>query len=596
MASDSQPVLALNQKDYNAFRKRQKCRETHKYGEECSQCILNKEFTYVPQDAGTQAINLWLWGKGLATVRIGGQQMGESQNLQEVRPAVFQIGEAKEGSHIQIEVTRGSKEVSGPFVYGALQSTNPNSKPYRLQMELFLEKDGITGSFPRRSTAKRFNDVQLSLAKLLPRANGDRMLLEGTLPLTFIDADQLAAFDCPASPFVSKQEHAELLVDDPCLNPRGQGPANYSEECLRTRILEAGCSTDGTWYRDGLPFTATSMSLPNIMSWLSGQKAQAETDPAISMSCRGIDISTPCDNFLTNGATPDKKCLSYLYSNESEKNKRVGRAYNQATAQFNSLNKDTIQFCQPDGLLNPNKPEGEAELIKASQGYKGYRGIEAIKYYLSDVFTKATGNLDINVPDNQGGRKTSWMKCFGMTLADPTIATVKKNGFGDVVDRPPAVNWDTTIPSSPTIRSNQIIATNVWNSGNYILQFDITPRGTRGNWGSIVFFTLDGRDCCNFGSRMPAIWFFPGNLRLHIRLGDSLDGNWGVDTDAIPINQKSSFRMECNGKNVTITVNSRVITTTQPSYRRSGNVTVYCGTPWHEPANATLENLKFRNL
>ena len=594
MTADSQPVLALTQKDYNAFRKRQKCRETHKYGGECAQCIINKEFSYVPSTAETQPVNLWFWGQGLVTVRIAGQQIGQPQQLQEVRPTVIQLGEAKESSHIQIELVKGSGLVS-PFIYGALQSTNPNTKPYRLPIERFIQKDGVSGSFPRRSTAKRFNDVQLSLAKIVTRANGDRMLLEGILPLTFIDADQLAAYDCPASPFVTSQENAELLVSDPCLNPRGQGANAYSEECIRARILDAGCSTNGSWYRDGLPGNVLGMALPNIMSWLSGQKSKAETDPATSLACRGIDISTPCDPFLTNGSIPDKKCLRYLYRNESEMNKRVGRAYSTAPAHFNSLNKTTIQFCQPDGTLNPDTPTGETELIQAANGYKGYRGVEAVKIYLSDVFMKATGSLDINVDDSKGGRKTSWMKCFGMTIAEPKIETVKKNAFGDVMDKKSEI-WDTTLPLSPTIRNGQILSRNLYNSGNYILQFDITPRGLRGNWGSILHFTKDGNNCCSFGQRMPAIWFFPGNLRFHIRMGDSKDGNWGIDTDAIPINQKSSFRMECNGANVTITVNSRVYTAKQPNVRPSGNCIVYCADPWHEPANAILENLRFRNL
>jgi len=595
MADDAQPTLALTQKDYDAFRKRQFCRKHQTYGNGCSQCIINKEYTYVPEDSETKAVNLWLWGQGRATIRIAGEVFGEELKLQENSSTVVELGSAKEGSHIQIEVIRGLSRF-GPYVYGALQSTNANNKPYRLQLERFIEKDGVTGSFPRRSTPKMFSEIQLSCAKMLPKANGDRMLLEGTLPLTFIEADQLAAYDCPASPFVSSQEHAELLVADPCLNPRGQGPNNYSEECIRTRILDAGCSTEGSWYQNGLPSAILGMTLPNITSWLTGQRGKADTDPPTSMFCRGIDISTPCDNFLTNGAVPDKKCLRYLYSNESEKNKRVGRAYSTAAQQFNSLNKGIIQFCQPDGSLNPEKAAGEAELIQAAQGYKGYKGIEAVKLYLSDVFTKATGNLDVNLPDDKGGRKTSWMKCFGMTLAEPKIETVKKNAVGDVVDRSAMENWEPRIPLNPTIVNGQVLASNIWNSGNYVLQFDITPRGLRGFWGNILHFTSNGNNCCALGERTPAIWFYPGALNLHIRIGDTLDGNWGLDTDPLPMNQKSSFRLECNGKNVTITVNNRVYTTTQPTSRYSGLCMVYCADPWHEPANAVLENLRFRNL
>jgi hypothetical protein len=53
--------------------------------------------------------------------------------------------------------------------------------------------------------------------------------------------------------------------------------------------------------------------------------------------------------------------------------------------------------------------------------------------------------------------------------------------------------------------------------------------------------------------------------------------NWGQDTEAIPLNQKSSFRLECSGKVVKITVNSQKFTLTQPTTRVAGTATVYIG-------------------
>lgn len=599
MRDDSTPVLAINEKDYDAFTKRKLCRERHQYGKECSQCILNKEYTYVPSNGGTQPVNLWLWGRGQVTVSLAGQKVGQTQNLQDTTPVVFQLGRAKEGLQLQVDVIKGT-DPDAPYVYGAIQSTNPNSKPFRLPMERFLEKDSITGSFPRRFTNKRFSEIQLNLSKMVPKPDGDRMILVGPLPLTFIEPDQLARYDCPASPFVSSQDHAEMLVEDPCLNPRGQGPNNYSEECLRTRIVEAGCSTDGNWYKKGLPSNIMAMSLPNIMSWLAGRQGPAKTDVQTSMDCRGIDISTPCDPYIGNDRIPDGpqglRCLQYLYSNASEKNPRVGRAYKNATASYNSLNKNTIQFCQPDGRLNPNKPEGQAELLRIARGYKGYKGIEAIQYYLSDVFMKAISNLDINEEDSKGGRKTSWMKCFGMTLADPAVLGVRLNSQNSVQDRTLDVGWDTNIPLNPTLRGNNMVAQNVWNSGNYVLEFQITPNGVRGGWSNILRFGTGTGDCCVFGQRSPAIWFFPGNTRLHVRIGDSRDGNWGLDTDALPRGQKSSVRLECNGRNVTLTVNSRVFTAIQPNQRWSGACRVWVSDGIYEAANARIEGLRFKNL
>jgi hypothetical protein len=74
--------------------------------------------------------------------------------------------------------------------------------------------------------------------------------------------------------------------------------------------------------------------------------------------------------------------------------------------------------------LNPQNAGGAGELIGASQGYDGLTGIEAVKAYLTAVFTKAVGNLDLNKPDSQGGRKTSWDKCIGLPVAPVEAATI----------------------------------------------------------------------------------------------------------------------------------------------------------------------------
>jgi hypothetical protein len=74
--------------------------------------------------------------------------------------------------------------------------------------------------------------------------------------------------------------------------------------------------------------------------------------------------------------------------------------------------------------LNPANPSGRAELLTVSRGYSGLSGIDAVKAYLTDIFVRATGNLDINVADAQGGRKDSWAKCIGLTVATATTTSI----------------------------------------------------------------------------------------------------------------------------------------------------------------------------
>jgi hypothetical protein len=129
-------------------------------------------------------------------------------------------------------------------------------------------------------------------------------------------------------------------------------------------------------------------------------------------------------------------------------------------------------------------------------------------------------------------------------------------------------------------------------SGDYVLSFDITPRGINGSWANIVHFNMVNHPYD--GSRCPAIWFWPGGLGLHVRIGDTNDWNWGQDSNPLPINQKSSFRLECVGKRVTMTVNSSVWNETQPTTRARGLANVYGSNPWYVPATADIENFCYQ--
>ena len=102
-----------------------------------------------------------------------------------------------------------------------------------------------------------------------------------TCPKTYVTADQIAFYDCGAGPFTTIQGNGTLLTNksDPCLNPAGQGPNTYSKACLQSRIISSGCSTEGKWYLNGLPGTATAgVPLGDIDKWMHAQKHKA--DPA----------------------------------------------------------------------------------------------------------------------------------------------------------------------------------------------------------------------------------------------------------------------------------------------------------------------------
>ena len=153
----------------------------------------------------------------------------------------------------------------------------------------------------------------------------------------------------------------------------------------------------------------------------------------------------------------------------------------------------------------------------------------------------------------------------------------------------------TLLPTSPAmVRKNPIAV--VSGKTEYTLSFDIAPTGTYSDWNSILHFTT-GTDCCDFGSRSPAIWFIPGSTALYVRIGDSTDGNWGFDrTDALPLFFRTKVTLECNESSVKLTVGTRVYNATQPTYRFAGNLIVYAGNPWHPAAKAVISNLDYKIL
>jgi hypothetical protein len=64
-----------------------------------------------------------------------------------------------------------------------------------------------------------------------------------------------------------------------------------------------------------------------------------------------------------------------------------------------------------------------------------------------------------------------------------------------------------------------------------------TPQGTTTNtaWANVLHLTATGNDCCNYGDRIPGIWFYPNTMRFHLTDGSLTDGGsneCGVPSDA----------------------------------------------------------------
>ena len=129
---------------------------------------------------------------------------------------------------------------------------------------------------------------------------------------------------------------------------------------------------------------------------------------------------------------------------------------------------------------------------------------------------------------------------------------------------------------------------------DYTVSFTLTPEyDTVESWSSIVHFTATGNDCCSYGDRAPAVWFYPGQHRLHIIDGQPSVGNDEcVIRDELQPNRPYAIRIAVHERSVAVSIDG-VQKCQEPRTERQklSNVHVYASDPWYEPAHATIADL-----
>jgi len=118
------------------------------------------------------------------------------------------------------------------------------------------------------------------------------------------------------------------------------------------------------------------------------------------------------------------------------------------------------------------------------------------------------------------------------------------------------------------------------------------------NWRNIVHVTNDGNNCCNPGQRIPGIWIWPNETRLHFRTGTKSNGNDGLDTDPLSLNTDIYVSITISKNKVKIYfdgVLNKSIQRSEPFTKANSTATVYCADPWHSVDGFKIKNLKFTN-
>jgi hypothetical protein len=131
---------------------------------------------------------------------------------------------------------------------------------------------------------------------------------------------------------------------------------------------------------------------------------------------------------------------------------------------------------------------------------------------------------------------------------------------------------------------------------DYSLSFDLTPTGVVKEWSSILHFS--SINSIDNNSRMPAIWFAPRSLGLHVRVDTLTALSQGIwESPKLPINCKTKVTVQLKGRIMALFYNETSVSfATLPSKSISGRAALYVANPWYSPAKAIIGNIELNPI
>ena len=600
----------------------------------CSSCYSSTEYSIIDEKASPGVItgsgNISVVGVGILKVEEQGFSPKSGITLNPSKPYIINL-RIKESGRIKFSLDPPSNSdpdnPTTPYISGVLTGET-STGTFTQDIRQIVLVDEVTGRKPRSSGKDTISDT--SVTRMAPGFGKTAAVIVVILPFSFVEQSMEEATKCKDAPFITKQTSAEFLQSDPCYK-KGSGPGKYNLECLQGAWTSNGCTESGKGYpkdeaaatklmttKDGSFLTINDISETVYNSALisstgvdkAGVKRQMKEQSEASVFCTGNEITSPCDtaNKGSGPLTPD--CIIYLWNNQGSKKlwtgktDPIGPTYYTSESVSEFSDSGIARGCQATGTLSPIDAKGNRKK-DVIQFWQKQGGVDAVKKKMADLHRAANAQ---KVADDQ--LAPYFKQCYGdvpfasrpptITPAAPVPVVIPAAAKPiPIVSKPSILNPPPTcstnlLPSTYKVTANTLIVPNLVMSQDYKLEFDITPSATGqpGAWRSIMHFTSDNTDAASFGSRTPAIWFVPNTMNLHVRVGDSTNLNWGFDSvPGCAVGKKSNVVLECKGSSVTLTIDTKSYSLTQPTFRYSGNVKVYGSDPWFPAAQADISNL-----
>jgi len=170
-------------------------------------------------------------------------------------------------------------------------------------------------------------------------------------------------------------------------------------------------------------------------------------------------------------------------------------------------------------------------------------------------------------------------------MAPGTLSNLKLKEIADFGALDASLGWP--LVTGAVYRSVSYGATFV--PKDSVISFNITVYANGDNWANIFHLAKNP----GAFSPMPAMWLMPGTtkVRTHIGQGASNYGNVADTTASLVIGKKTQIRIEATGRSVVVRFDGVVVAQYLASEDRIfGQATMYVSDPWHNPANALVED------
>jgi hypothetical protein len=393
----------------------------------CTQCYTSREFARVGPESQKIPCKLYLQGHGRYQTNGVNNPEGQKRGSLPFSPNVTVefIFDQEEGHRFVVLVYPDVENDPKLYISGYMEGSTPKGT-FKLDLLHLVELDYYSDKKPRISGTVKINGFQC--ARMIPQKNkyGARIItLVCQIPFSFIDTNDYEAGSCANGPVITKASSAIFLNSDACFN-KDNKPGNYSLECLQSRWLAMGGTSDGTGYpsdkakADGLQKNPDGSPLPieTIIDNLSvimlraltgknaaGKQLSIRDWNISSMFATGREITSPCDTEDADSGPLSQECLSYLYMNQGITS-HIGSTYDLPSWTDASMKGQPTRntYCQPGTSLDPNTDAG----LKIGQTLGG---VEQAKNYYNKINRIAN---DDSRPNKE--REKEIQQCFGVSL------------------------------------------------------------------------------------------------------------------------------------------------------------------------------------